>query len=176
VFKQNQNSSLKINFYLSSIDDMITKDSNTKQYVQDSKNEFIGTELEYIYLPNNQTELNFLTSYIQSRDDDGEDLADVANFLASSTLIYEFKSGFTLGSVLQYISSSKRFVGDDRDDMDDSVIFNQTLSYSFKSFISSLVVKDLFDSNRYYSLAKNVYETDFDDGGRAITLNILLEF
>ncbi|MEA3330806.1 MAG: TonB-dependent receptor, partial [Campylobacterota bacterium] len=174
IFKQSQENVLRINFYASKIKDMITKPATI--YVQESKNEFYGTELEYIYSPNHQTELNFFASYIDANDDDGDDLADVANILASTSLSYKLSSGFTFGSLLKYVSSSKRSTADTRDDMSESFIFDQTLSYTHKGFAVSLVLKDLFDAGRYYALPDNGYKKDFDDSGRTISLNASLEF
>ncbi|MCD6433637.1 MAG: TonB-dependent receptor [Sulfurimonas sp.] len=174
IFKQSEQNIFRINFYASKINDMITKPTGT--YIQESKNEFYGAELEYIYSLNHQTELNFFASYIDANDNDGDNLADVANILASTSLSYELNSGFTFGSLLKYISSSKRSTTDIRDDMRESFIFDQTLSYSNKNFTLSLVLKDLFNSGVYYALPKNNYEKDFDDSGRRILLNASLEF
>ena len=176
IFKYNQNNILRMNFYASSINDMIVKDAVTRKYEQDFKNEFVGAELEYIYLLNNQAEVNFFTSYIKATDNNGNTLADVANILASTSLLYRTDSGFIFGSLLKYISSSKRSDDDNRNDMDNSFILNQTVSYSFKKFTTSLIVKDLFDSGRYYALPKNEYESDFDDDGRTVMLKASLEF
>jgi len=175
IFKQNQNNVLRTNFYISVIDDMITKDSSRK-YIQNSKNEFVGMEFEYIYSPNSQIELNLFSSYIKATDDNGDNLADVANVLASTTLTYDTQNGYIFGSVLKYISSSKRLENDTRDEMKKSFIFNQTISYIFKDFTTSFLVKDMFDSGRYYALPANSYATDFDDGGRAFMLKASLEF
>ena len=176
IFKQNQNNILRVNLYMNTINDLITKDVTTKKYIQNSLNKFVGTELEYIYSANTQTELIFFSSYIKATDDNGDDLADVANILASTTLIYTTDIGFVFGSVLKYISSSQRAADDTREDMEESFIFNQTISYMFKDFTTSLQIKDIFNSGRYYALPPNAYETDFDDGGRVIMLKASLEF
>ncbi len=175
IFKKNQQNLLRVNFFVSKIKDMIAKDL-TGQYVQNTQNDFFGSELEYIYSPNNQTEFNFLASYIKAEDEDGNDLADIANILASTSLTYQLNSGFTFGSLLKYISSSKRSATDTRDDMPDSILFDQTISYTYKDFTASLIFKDLFDTGTYYALAKNPYEKDFDDKGRTIMLKASLEF
>ncbi len=175
VFKQNQQNVLRVNFYATQINDMIAKDA-TRKYVQDSKNEFLGSELEYIFSPNNQTELNFLASYIDAKDEDGNTLVGVANILASTSLTYELSSGINFGSLLKYVSGSKRSTTDSRENMKDSLIFDQTISYTHKDFTASLVLKDLFDAGTYYALPKNSYEKDFDDEGRVIILKANLEF
>jgi len=176
IYKQNQNNILRINLYASKINDMITKDPITNKYVQNVENNFIGSELEYIYSPNNQLDINLCTSYIKATDDEGEDLKDIANILISSSLTYQLDSGFIFGSLVKYVSSSKRSIDDTRDDMDASIILNQTISYTFKDFTTSLVIDDLFDSGKYYALEKNIYDTDFDDGGRTVMLKASLEF
>ncbi len=178
VFKANQNNILRFNLFASKIEDMIAKDT-AGQYVQNSENNFYGSEIEYIYSPNTKTELNFLASYIKAEDKDGNDLADVANILASTSLIYELDSHFTFGSLLQYVSSSKRSEVDSletRDKMKDSLIFDQTISYAFKDFTASLIIKDLFDAGTYYALPRNANGTDFDDGGRKFLIKASMEF
>jgi len=176
IFKQNQSNRLRVNFYISKINKMITKDVVTKKYIQNSYNKFYGSELEYIYSPNNQTEINIFSSYIIAEDEDKNDLADVANILASTSLTYQTNLGISFGSLLKYVSSSSRSITDTRDDMDDSLIFDQTISYSYNEFSTSLIIKDLFDSRTYYSLPQSSYETDFDDTGRVIMLKASMEF
>ncbi|RLA73927.1 MAG: hypothetical protein DRG78_21835 [Epsilonproteobacteria bacterium] len=174
VFKRNQYHVLRVNFYASQINDMITKPEKT--YVQNATNNFLGSEIEYVYAPNYDMEFNFIASYINAQDDDGNDLADIANILTSASLIYKLDSGVSFGSLLKYVSSSKRSITDTRDDMPDSLIFDQTVSYSYKNFTSSLIIKDLFDHGTFYALPQNSTETDFDDGGRSIILNVAMEF
>ncbi len=152
---------------------MITKPAKT--YVQDSKNRFLGSEIEYIYMYDEQLEINFLASYVKAEDADGDKLPDVANILATSSLIYELNSGITLGSILKYVSSSKRSEFDIRDDMKDSFIFDQTISYSYKDFTASLILKDLFNTEIYYALPTS-RNYDYDDGGRSIILKASLDF
>ena len=175
VFKPNPNNILRVNLFTSKIKNMIAKDS-TGHYVQDSQNHFYGSEIEYIYSPNTKTELNFFASYIKAEDEDGNDLADVANILASTSLTYEFDSHFTFGSLLRYVSSSKRSSLDTREKMKDSLIFNQTISYAFKDFTASLIIKDLFDAGTNYALPRNNNDTDFDDDGRGFLIKASMEF
>jgi len=175
IFKQNLQNVFRINIYSININDMITKDPATKKYIQTSKNIFIGSELEYIYAPNNQTEINFLASYIDAKDDDGNDLADVANILSTASFTYKLDMGITFGSLMKYVSSSKRSSTDTRADMEDSFIFDQTISYDYKEFTATLIVKDLFNQNTYYSLPQTNPD-DFDDGGRTIMINASKKF
>ena len=177
IFKQNHHNTLRINSYMIQIKDLITQPE--RAYVQNSENNFYGTELEYIYIPNNQIEFNVFASYIKAEDKDGTALANVANTLASTSLTYESKAGITFGSLLKYVSCSKRESTDAiRDDMPSGVIFNETVSYAYKAFSANLIIKDLFDKGTYYALPlkSNANLTDFDEEGRSILLKVSMAF
>ncbi len=176
IFKSSAYSVFKVNIYVSKIKDMITKDQVSKKYIQDTKNMFYGTELDYTYVFNNAMELDLLASYIDAQDDKGETLPNVAKILGSATFTYEIPSGFVFGTFLRYVAGSKRAKDDPRDSMDDSWILNQTISYNYKTFCASLVLDDLFNSGTYYNISPNGYNEDYDDGGRTVTLNISWEF
>jgi len=176
VYKYSSKHTARVNIYATKIYDMITKDSTTNKYVQQTKNSFYGVELDYSYLPTNSVEIDLLASYIDARDNGHHPIANVANVLASATLLYELDSGFVFGSYLRYVSGTKRFVTDMRPKSADSWIFNQTLSYNYKDLTASLVVHDLFNSKTYYTTVPNRYNQDFNDGGRTIMLNVSLEF
>ena len=60
--------------------------------------------------------------------------------------------------------------------MKDSLIFNQTISYAFKDFTASLIIKDLFDAGTNYALPRNSNDTDFDDDGRGFLIKASMEF
>jgi len=176
IYKKNQNNTLRINFYASQIKDMITKVGGS--YTQNTKNKFYGSELEYIYIPTNQIELNFFASYVDARDDDGNKLAEIADILSTGSLIYKTNNGFSFGSLLKYVSSPKRADTDTRSDMSDSTIFDQTISYNFEEFKASIIIKDLFNNGTYYALPENTPGTgfDFNDGGRAIMIKAEMIF
>jgi iron complex outermembrane receptor protein len=167
VYKHSAQHSVKLNIYETKIDDLITRDSVTHKYMQKTKNTFCGVEFDYVYIPTNSLEIDFLASYIDVRDDDNNKLRDVANILSSTTLSYELDSGFTFGTIARFVSHPNRF---------HSFILDQTVSYNYKDLTASLVVHDLFDKNVYYLTAPNAYQQDFDDGGRTVMFNVSLEF
>jgi len=176
VYKKDQHNTLRINFYASQIKDMITKVAGS--YTQNAKNKFYGSEFEYVYIPTNNMELNFFASYIDAQDNDGNELPDVANILATTSLIYETNNGFSFGSLLKYVSSSKRSATDTRSDMSSSTIFDQTISYDFEAFKASIIVKDVFDNRMEYALPENTSgrSFDFDDGGRTVMIKAEMVF
>ena len=176
VFKENQDYKLKINTYISQIKDLITKDLINNKYIQNSKNKFYGIELETDYTPNNNIEINFLASYVNAKDADGKSLPDIANILASTALYYDIGNGFNIGSLIKYISSSKRAEGDLRSNFSSSVLYDQTISYVYKDFTLRLIVKDLFNRGTYYALPQHSTSNNFYAGGRNILLKANMEF
>lgn len=178
ILKVNQYNTLKINAYASIINHLITQISST-QYIQNDQNNFYGSELEYLISPNNALDINFVASYIDAKDNEGEDLPDIANILASTSLSYKSHVGLTFGSLLKYVSSSKREINDNRADFHKSFIFDQTFSYAYKSFTTSLIIKDLFDSGHDYALPLKYNHqdpVDFEDNGRSVLLKASWEF
>jgi len=173
IYNNNQNSVVRLNLYSTKIDDLITKDT---QYIQTQYADFKGSEIEYIYTPNNQLELNLFASYVQANDADGEALADIANTLATASLAYEFNFGLKIGTLLKYVSSSERSDVDTRDSMPSSTILDETFSYRFKDIRASLIIKDIFDQGTYYALPTTTENNDFDDGGRSILVKASWEF
>jgi len=163
IYNNNVHSSIRLNLYATRIDNLITKNT---YYIQSEYADFKGAEVEYIFTPDNQLELNLFASYVQAHDSQGEDLADIANTLARASLLYEFNSGISIGTLLKYVSSSTN-----------STIFDTTLSYRFKDMTGSLIIKDLFDKGTYYSLpTTTTTDNYFNDGARAILLKASWEF
>jgi len=181
VYKPSQKHNLRFNVYRTKLNDMISKDSTTSKYVQTASADFLGTEIEYSYFPNNTLEFNIFASFTQAEDAQNNALADVANTLATTSLIYTTNYGLNFGSLLKYISGSKRSVydlDDLRDDFESSIIFDQTISYEFKSFTLNFIVKDLFDEGTYYALPRSSLDLykDYNDGGRSFLLKANMEF
>ena len=173
IYKKNASNTLRLNMYRTSLDDMITKELT---YIQNSNGLFQGVELEYIYAPLAKLEVDLLASYIDAKDSDGDDIADVANVLLNASVLYEFNSGLSASTLLKYVSSSKRTSTDYRKDMPSSTIFDATLSYSFKDIMVSLVIKDIFNNGAYYALPKSSNNNDFYDGGTSVFVKAEWEF
>jgi len=176
IYKKNQNSVVRLNAYKTRINDLITKSPITRKYIQTEYANFTGMEFEYMFTPNNQLELNFFASYVQAKDQDGEDLADVANTLATVSAIYELDFGVSLGGLFKYVGSSKRSSGDTRENMPTSIIVDGTLSYDFKDITATLIIKDIFDRGTYYALPTSTTNNDFYDGGRTALVKASWEF
>ncbi len=180
VYKQNSYNVFRINAYSTKIKGVIKKIG--RNYEQESENNFLGTEVEYLFSPNEQIEFSVNASHIDAKDKNGKKLVDIADTIVSSSFIYEFDSGITTGSTLKYLSSSKRAESDVRDDFDDSIIFNQTISYNLDKLTFSFVIKDLFNNGtKYPSLYSTLYNAplysnDYSDEGRTFLLKASLEF
>jgi outer membrane cobalamin receptor len=177
VFKPKYNSTLRANIYSTDVSNLIRQNSS-KQYTQNSKAHFLGSELEYLHSFDSYADLNFILSYVDAKCNDNSDLAGIANILASTSLLYHLDSGVNFGSLLKYVSGSKREINDTRNNFSDTVIFDQTISYTYKSFTTSFVIKDLFDKGTSYPLSYNSSGSnfDFEDGGRRVLLKASWEF
>ena len=173
VYKQNQNNILRLNIYSTKIYDMITKSTT---YIQNTNAIFKGSEFEYLYTPFNNLEINLLASYIQAKDDKNNDIPDIANILATASLLYEHDSGVSFGTFLKYCSGQKRSDTDTRENMANSTIVDTTLSYTITDVTASLIVKDIFNEGTYYALPSSSLNNDFNDGGRSFLLKASWEF
>lgn len=173
VYKQAQNSVVRLNVYHTRINDLITKNG---AYVQTQYADFEGMEFEYILTPNNQLELNLFGSYIQAKDKNNEDLPDVANVLATASGVYDLDFGVSLGGLVKYVGSSKRSSSDTRENHSSSLIVDGTFSYTYKDITASLVIKDLFDKGTYYALPTSTLNNDFYDGGRSALVKASWDF
>jgi len=175
VYNYTQNTKLQVNFFKTEIKNVIAKNAS-RIYENSAEHNMLGSEFEYIFSPNIQSEMKFSTSYIDAKDKNGEDIKDVANILANASLSYKFDSGISLGMLLKYTSSINRSSTDSRDDMSDSLIYDQTISYVNKNFTTSLTVKDLFNNGTKYPLLEKAYVNDYQDAGRTIQLKASWEF
>jgi len=172
IYKKSSDHILRLNFYHTNLDNMITK---VKKYIQEETTTFNGAELEYVYSYDKKLDLDLLASYIDARDVHDEVLPDVANILASASMIYDLDNGISFGSLLKYISSSKRSDTDTRDDFKSSLIFDETISYEFKDLTATFIIKDLFDQGTYYAMPQS-RGNDFYDTGRSFILKASMEF
>jgi len=175
VYNYNQNNKIRVNFFKTEIKNVIAKNS-ARIYENSAEHNMLGSEFEYIFSPNIQSEMKFSTSYIDAKDKDNNDIKDVANILTNASFIYRFDSGISLGMLLKYTSSIDRSSTDKRDDMSNSLIFDQSISYVNKSFTTTLTVKDLFNHGTNYPLVENTYINDYQDAGRTIQLKASWEF
>ena len=174
VYKTDPQNIFRFNIYSTKIKDMIVVMG--KSYSQYSNSKFLGAELEYVHIPSYNSELRLQTAYIDAKDEQDNDMANIASVLASSSFTYTHSSGLTFGSLLKYISSVNRDQDDLRDDMSSSFIVDQSISYDFKHFTFSATLKDIFDEGLYYASPKNTYENDFSDYGRRFLIKATWEF
>ncbi|MEA3372633.1 MAG: TonB-dependent receptor [Campylobacterota bacterium] len=174
VYKEDMKSILRLNAYITRINDMIVKEGS--QYTQQGNNDFSGVEVEYEHALNNEMQLSLLGSYVHGEDDDGNSLPNIANYLANASLLYELGHGISSGSVLRYVSSSEREAGDDRSDLDSYITFDQTFTYRLKAFTALATVKNLFDDRVAYAAPVGTYQNDYPEVGRTFWLKASWEF
>ncbi len=175
IYKNHTNSTFRLNVYKTRIDDLITRNSERK-YVQTDYADFFGGELEYIFIPTDDLEVNLFGSYVDAEDQNGDDLAGIAEILAAASVVYDFDFGLSWGSLVKYVSNMKRDEADTREDVPDSVVLDQTFSYKLKDLTLFFIIKDLFDKGVYYALPSSKKYGDFYDGGRSFYFKFEWEF
>ncbi|MDQ7043570.1 MAG: TonB-dependent receptor, partial [Sulfurimonas sp.] len=142
IYKDRKSSIVRFNIYRTEIYNLIIKNTPYTQALDDSH--FFGAELEYLFTPSQDLDLTLFASYVEAKDENGEDLADIANELLTLSGIYELNHGLSFGGLVKYIGSSKRSTTDTRENMSSSLITDTTLSYAFENLTASLIIKDLF--------------------------------
>ena len=175
VYNYNQNNKLRVNFFKTEIKNVIAKNIS-RIYENSAEQDMLGSEFEYIFSPNIQSEIRFSTSYIDAKDKDNNDIKDVANILANASFTYRFNSGIDIGMLVKYTSSINRSSADSREDMSDNLIYDQTISYVNENFTTSLTIKDLFNNGTKYPLLEKAYVNDYQDAGRTIQVKASWEF
>lgn len=175
IYKNNKNTTVRLNAYVTTVNNLITKPSNT--YIQNSYADFIGGEFEYIFLPNNSLELNLFGSYVKAKDSEGNDLSDIANELLTFTTLYQFNSGFSLNGLVKYVGSSKRAAGDGRNSLSSSITTDITLAYDIRTITAFLTITDIFDKGTSYALLPtSANGSDYIDAGRSVSAKLLWKF
>ncbi len=175
IYKNNKDTVLRFNIYKTKITNLITQDT-TRKYIQYQNSDYLGTELEYIFTPTNELEINLFGSYLHEESKAGADIANIADYLITASLLYEFDFGLSLGSLVKYIPDIERSRTDSRASAPSSLIFDQTFSYRFRDITANLVIKDLFNHGTYYPLPISTKYNDFYDGGRSILVKAKWEF
>ena len=174
IYQNGSNNTLRFNTFVSQIDNMIYKEG--VNYVQNSSNELFGAELEWQYVLSSATSMDLIGSYINVEDKDGDSTPNYANILTSATLSHLFAFNIQSYSSLHYTSSVNRTQTDTRNNMDATLTFDQTFSYSADSLTFMATVKNLFDEELFYAALPNTYINDYPAAGRTVTLKILWSF
>lgn len=165
VYKHNEKSRVSLNVYHAYIEDYIIKVANT--YTQDSKLNLNGAELDLYYSPKHNLELDFLASYTDATDKDGNKIDEITQLLTTSSLIYTSDLGLVFGSTIRYKNT---------EDMDNKAIFDQSISYNYKEFNIELIVKNMFDSKVVYYDANHNSTNPIKDAQRVVLINTSWEF
>jgi len=154
------------NVYCTRIHDLIVFDHETVSYQQGGKNRYLGTELTWRYDFSENTDIDSNLSYMYAVDSEGDQLPDIAHWLANVTLSHTFLNGLISTTRLRLVSKCKRAEGDTRSDLSGYTIVDESLSYRYKKvqFIASL--KNLFDADVRYPAPPDTYINDYPRNGR----------
>jgi outer membrane receptor protein involved in Fe transport len=147
--------------YNSKIKDYIEKDL-TNQYSQNSELNLRGAEFDLSYNPTHSVEFDFLASYTDATDKDDKRVDGITKFLTTSSLIYTSENGLIFGSTLRYKNTKN---------MNNDIIFDQSISYTYKEFNIQLVGKNIFDSDIVYFDNTHDKNNPIKDARRVVLLN-----
>jgi len=165
VYKHDANSKISLNFYYSVIEDYIQKIDSTTTYTQEDELTLQGAEFDFTYTPKHNIEFDFLASYIDAENKNGQHVDEISNFLTTSSLIYSSDIGLIFGSTLRYKNLT---------DLNNKAIFDQSISYNYKDINIKLIVKNLFGSDIVYYNSSSIQP--IKDADRLVFLKTSLEF
>ena len=165
IYKYDSDTKISLNAYDTTIEDYIQNVGN--QYSQNSEISLQGTELELVLTPLHNLEIGFISSYSEAEDKDGKNIDAITNFLTTSSLIYTSTSGLVFGSTLRYKNTQN---------MENDIIFDQSISYIYKDFTVNLVAKNLFDSDVIYYDNTHDETNPIHDAQRVVLLKTTWEF
>jgi iron complex outermembrane receptor protein len=165
-------------FYLMN-QDQIHNNTNNNQYINSNKNNDLqGIELEYkgYITPKDSLYLNM--SYIDGENSYDQTLSLVSQFLVKGYYIYDINNNISLSTVAKYSSSKNRLSEDKRDKLDSTTIIDTTLNYKNHKhdYKLSFSIKNIFDTDTYYSAKPNTYEDDYPQVGRNFILSFSKKF
>jgi iron complex outermembrane receptor protein len=166
---------LKLNIYDTKINNIIYRDT-TKKYIQDGYQKFQGIETEYISQLTTNSKLNLTLSYITAKDQDNNDVVNVANFLGNIRYSNRFSNGLVSATILKHVGKRKRAAGDTRDDLDSYNTVDQSFSYLYKKYNITASIKNIFNESVYYPADANTYASDYPREGRTFGIKVSMEF
>lgn len=165
---------LRLNAFISQIDNMIYKEG--VNYVQNSSNNLYGAELEWQHIFSTDTSMDIIGSYVDVEDKNSHTTPNYANILTTASLSHLFAFNIQSYSSLHYTSSINRAQSDIRNDMDATVTFDQSFSYTADTVTLVASVKNLFNEELFYAAFPNTYVNDYPAAGRTVTFKMLWSF
>ncbi len=162
IYTHNSYNRISLNLYNSKIQNYIKIDQNNN-YSQDSELNLKGVELDLMHTPLHNLELNFIASYTEPQNKNGNTVDEITRFLTTTSLIYRSNYDLIFGSTLRYKNTKE---------MENEPILNQSVTYAYKAFDIELVVKNLFDSEMIYYDANHDKSNPIKDAQREVLLNV----
>jgi len=175
IYDLTHSNTLKVNIYNTKIDNIIYRDAN-KKYIQDGYQKFTGIESEFIAKLSNNSQLDLTLSYINAKDEDDNNVANIANILGNIKYSNRFSNGITSGTVFKYVSKRKRVAADTRKDLASYNTVDQSFSYKYKNYTTVLSIKNIFNNGIYYPADVNTYQNDYPREGRTYSIKFTMDF
>ena len=139
VYRYGSDAKISLNAYNVTIEDYIQNIAN--QYSQNDELHLQGIETEFSLNPLYNLEVGLIASYTDAKDSNDKRIDKITNFLTTASLIYTSDLGVIFGSTLRYKNTKN---------MDNKLIYDQSISYNIKDINIKLIGENLFDSDVIY--------------------------
>ena len=168
----------RVTVFHSAMDDLIAVVGG--EYLNTSGADLNGVELEFERSLTSSLKLDTNLSYVTTEDKEtGEEVGDVANWMANVGLLWQPQSDYVLSVQYRFVGEHYREPDDTRNKMDSNhtVALTGTLFNLWKSgLILRGGAKNLFDSNVPVAAPANSYLDDYPLPGRELWAQLGYEF
>ncbi|MGD9971185.1 MAG: TonB-dependent receptor plug domain-containing protein [Sulfuricurvum sp.] len=173
IRKLSSNDSFRVNLFYLLNEGQTELDAITKVATSRYDTTIRGGEVEWQYTLGESDQIGINYSYADGTiDGTGQPIPNSAKHMATLTNIYQIDDAWTTGSVVKYVGSRAREVGDTRSALDGYVTWDQSLMYHDygRKYSVSLTVQNLLDETWYLPAVAGTYPNDFQQPGRTIWL------
>ncbi len=165
-----------LNTYWTQINDLITYNVTSYQYIQHGRHTFGGAELTIKQKFGEDTAIDMNFSYVYGVDHENDKLPDTAAWLGNMILMHAFDCGVTSSTHMRFASSRLRVQADPRDSLDGYILLDQSLTYKLGPAELTAAVKNIFDHDVRFPAPAGTYRDDYPRPGRTYMLRLLYDF
>ena len=177
IRKFSTKSDIKFNIFYLQNRDQIHAQNSTHIFTNNGDNELYGleAELQSNITANDKFYINY--SYV-----DGSNVADALTSSAQNMVklyyIYNLNNHTNISTIVKYVGDKERIDGDIRENVDEYLTTDFTLSYKYKPYdmTVSASMKNAFDVKYELPSPDATYDTDFQQNGRSFLVRLSKRF
>jgi len=158
--------------------DQINKINEDNQYRNAQDITIYGLELEYQGMITNRTKIYANYSFVYGKDDNDNELSNVANHMIKAFLTQELSPELDLNVIGKFVGTKKRIETDYRNDLKSYISFDLGLNYkNIKNrYMINFTVKNIFNNDIRYPSEPYTYDDDYKQEGRNYLISFSKEF